>query len=585
VLPKERQVLSKLDRALLARYLRPEWSRAVLLGVLLFAGIGLQLANPQIAKTFIDQAQAGESFERLVRTALFFLAVALLTQVAVVAETYVADDLGWRTTNALRADLTQHVLSLDGSFHAEHGAGELIERVDGDVTAIAGFFSRFVVHVLGNAVFMLGVLALVFREDWRFGVLLTLFALASLAYMTQGGGSLGSRARDARIAAARFSGYLEERLGGLTDLKSNGAEAYTMRRLHERLAERYRTIGAAAMAASMFNGVIGLFIVLGSGAALGLGVALHGVGAITLGTVYLVFRYTSMLRLPLDRLSRQMNSFQQATGGAVRVRELLSRRSRVIDGPGAPLAPGALSVELDDVSFAYSDEPVLQDVSVRIEPGEVLGMLGRTGSGKTTISRLLFRLHDPIRGIVRLGDTDVRDSTLEELRARIGLVTQDVQLFGATLRDNVALFNPCVPDEALWNVFNELGLREWVRGMPDELDTMLGPRGRGLSAGEAQLVAFARVFLSDPGLVVLDEASSRLDPATQLLLERAVTRLLAERTGVVIAHRLATVLRADRILILEDGRVAEFGRRADLVEDPESRFSHLLRAGMTEELA
>ena len=603
-------MLPSLDRALLSTYLRPQWPRAVLLGLLLFAAIGLQLANPQIARTFIDQAQAGEPFERLVRTALSFLAVALLTQVAVVAETYVADDLGWKTTNALRADLTQHVLSLDGSFHAEHGAGELIERVDGDVTAIAGFFSRFVVHVLGNAVFMLGVLALLFREDWRFGVLLTLFALCALAYMTLGGGSLGSRARDARITAARFSGYLEERLGGLPDLKSSGAEAYTMRRLHERLAERYRTIGAAAMAASMFSGVIGLFFVLGTGAALGLGAALHGAGTITLGTVYLVFRYTSMLRLPLDRLSRQMNSFQQATGGTVRVRELLSRRSRVIDGPGAPLAAGALSVELDDVSFAYSDErgerseqssleprgvrgaqrlrsdePVLQDVSVRIEPGEVLGMLGRTGSGKTTISRLLFRLYDPVRGIVRLGGTDVRDPRLEELRARIGLVTQDVQLFGATLRDNVALFDPCVPDEALWDVFAELGLREWVRGMPDGLDTMLGPRGRGLSAGEAQLVAFARVFLSDPGLVVLDEASSRLDPATERLLERAVTRLLAERTGVVIAHRLATVLRADRILILEDGRVAEFGRRADLVEDPESRFSQLLRAGMTEELA
>lgn len=576
--------MPKLDRALLATYLRPQWPRAVLLGALLFAGIGLQLANPQIARTFIDQAQAGAPFDRLVRTALVFLAVALLTQVAVVAETYVADNLGWRTTNALRADLTQHVLSLDGSFHAEHGAGELIERIDGDVSAIAGFFSRFVVHVLGNAVFMLGVIALLFREDWRVGALLTLFAVGALVYMTRGGGFLGARARDARRAAAEFSGYVEERLGGLPDLKSSGADAYTMRRLHERLAARYRTISAAAMAASMFNGVVGLFFIVGAGAALGLGAALHGAGAITLGTVYLVFRYTGMLRLPLDRLSRQMNSFQQATGGIVRVRELLGRTSRVIDGPGARFPAGALSVELDRVSFAYSDEPVLRDVSVRIESGEVLGMLGRTGSGKTTISRLLFRLHDPNHGIVRLGGIDVREPRLEELRDRIGLVTQDVQLFGATVRDNVALFDPSVPDDALWDVFDELGLGDWLRSLPDGLDTVLGPRGRGLSAGEAQLVAFARVFLREPGLVVLDEASSRLDPATERLLERAVMRLLAGRTGVVIAHRLATVLRADRILILENGRVAEFGRRVDLVEDPGSRFSQLLRAGMTDEL-
>jgi ATP-binding cassette subfamily B protein len=164
-------------------------------------------------------------------------------------------------------------------------------------------------------------------------------------------------------------------------------------------------------------------------------------------------------------------------------------------------------------------------------------------------------------------------------------VTQDVQLFEGTLRDNVTLFDEAVTDDRLREVFSELGLDEWLRALPDGLDTELGPRARGLSAGEAQLVALARVFLTDPGLVVLDEASSRLDPATERLLERAISRLLAGRTGVVIAHRLATVDRADRILILEDGRVAELGDRAALAADPDSRFSRLLRAGMAEVLS
>jgi ABC-type multidrug transport system fused ATPase/permease subunit len=576
--------LPTLDRALLAKYLRPQWPRAVLLGLLLFVGIGLQLANPQIARTFIDQAQAGAPFERLVRIAVLFLGVALLTQIALVAETYVADDLGWRTTNVLRADLTTHVLSLDGSFHGEHGPGELIERVDGDVSAIAGFFARFVVHVLGSAVFLVGVLVLLIREDWRVGALLTVFALGALVFMTRGGGSVGARARDARRAAAGLSGYLEERLGGLPDLKSSGADAYAMSRLHERLTARYRSVAASAMAASMFNGVIGLFFVVGTGAALALSAVLHGIDAITLGTVFLVFRYTGMLRLPLDRLSRQMNSFQQATGGIVRVRELLSTRSRVVDGAGTVLPDGPLSIELDDVSFAYEHEPVLRRVSFRIEPGEVLGLLGRTGSGKTTISRLLFRLHDPVDGTVRIGGGDIRDARLDALRDRIGLVTQDVQLFQSTLRDNVALFDDDARDDRLHEVFAELGLAEWLRTLPDGLDTVIGPRGRGLSAGEAQLVAFARVFLRDPGLVILDEASSRLDPQTERLLERAVTRLLERRTGVVIAHRLTTVQRADRILILENGRIAEMGRRSELAADPGSNLSRLLRTGMSEEL-
>jgi ATP-binding cassette, subfamily B, bacterial len=578
-------LLPRLDRPLLATYLRPEWPRAVLLGLLLFCGIGLQLANPQIARVFIDRAQAGEPFERLVWIALLFLGVAGLTQLATVAETYVAEDLGWRTTNALRADLTRHVLDLDASFHAEHSPGELIERIDGDVSAIADFFARFVVQVIGSGVFLLGILVLLFREDWRVGALLSLCAVAALAFMIRGGGFVAVRSKAARQAAADLSAYLEERLAGLLDLKSSGADAYVMRRLHERLAARFLSVRASVMAGSLFNAVVGLVFVLGAGAALGLSATLFGAGSITLGTVYVVFRYTGMLRQPLERLTRQMNAFQTATGGIVRIHELLATQPRVVDGRGASFGPGALSVELADVSFAYEAEPVLRGVSCRLEPGEVLGLLGRTGSGKTTISRLLFRLHDPTEGVVRLGGTDLRDAPLQSLRQRIGLVTQDVQLFQGTLRDNVVLFDWSVPDARVYGVFSHLGLNEWLRTLPAGLDTPLGAAGRGLSAGEAQLVALARVFLKDPGLVVLDEASSRLDPHTEWLLERAVTRLLHGRTGVVIAHRLATVERVDRILILEDGRVAEQGPRAVLAGVPASRFARLLRVGMQEALA
>jgi ATP-binding cassette subfamily B protein len=579
-------MLSTPDRGLLATYLRPELARAALLGLLLFAGIGLQLANPQIARSFIDGAQAGEPFGRLVRLALAFTAVALATQAAIVAETFVADDLGWRTTNALRLDLTRHVLELDGSFHAEHGAGELMERIDGDVGAIASFFSRFVVQVVGNAVFLVGVLVALFLVDWRVGGMLSLFAAAALLFMSRGGRFVGARSKAARAAAGDLSGYLEERLGGLPDLKTSGADAHALRRLQEHLAERYHRGRASVLAGSIFSGGVSTLFVLGTGASLVLAAVLHRSGTITLGSVFLVFRYTSMLRLPLEQLSRRMNSFQQATGGIVRVQELLDTRARVVDGPGAALPAGALAVELDHVSFAYEDdEPVLHGISLRIEPGEVVGLLGRTGSGKTTISRLLFRLYDPDLGTVAIGGVDARQPRLHELRRRIGLVTQEVQLFEGTLRDNVAMFDPRVGDDRLADVFAGLDLDDWLRRLPAGLDTVIGSGGRGLSAGEAQVVAMARVFLTDPGLVVLDEASSRLDPATERLLERAMTRLLDGRTGVVIAHRLPTVDRADTILILEDGRVAEHGGRAVLAADPSSRFARLRSAGAEEVLA
>jgi len=254
------------------------------------------------------------------------------------------------------------VLDLDASFHAEHTAGELIERIDGDVSAIADFFARFVVQMLGNGVFLFGVLVLLYLEDWRVGALLSLFVLAALALMTRGG-FVAVRSRVARQAAAKLSEYLEERLDGLPDLKTSGADDYAMRRLHEHLAARFRTVRSSVMAGSLFNGAVGLLFVLGTGAALGLSVTLFGAGAITLGSVYVVYRYTGMLRQPLERLTRQLNSFLQAAGAIVRVRELLATPSRLVDGHGAILPKGALSVELDGVSFAYESEPVLRDIS------------------------------------------------------------------------------------------------------------------------------------------------------------------------------------------------------------------------------
>jgi ATP-binding cassette, subfamily B, bacterial len=573
-------VFDKSVRDFVAAYLRPHRLRLALLAVLFSLGIGLQLANPLLAKTFIDQASAGAPFDRLIRIAALFLAVALLTQVATVAEVYVAEDLGWCTTNALRVDLTAHVLALDDGFHADHGAGELLERIDGDVAGIAGFFSRFVVHVLGSALFLLGVLALLWREDWRIGGLLTAFALASVVYLVRGGGFVGRRSRQSRVVNADLSAYLEERLSALPDIKANGADDATMRGLHERLAARFQVDRDALLAASLFSGAANAALVAATVASLAMAAWLLQSAAITLGGVYLVFRYTGMLRMPLERLSRHINSFQRAMGGIVRVRELLATEPRITDGHVTARSAGALAVELDSVTFAYGREPVLRNVSLRVEPGHVLGLLGRTGSGKTTIARLLFRLYDVDGGAVRVDGIDVRDLRVDDLQRRIGLVTQDVQLFAGTLRDNVRLFDPDVGDDRLVAVFASLGLDEWLAELPEGLDTVLGPTDRGLSAGEAQLVALARVFLEDPGLVVLDEASSRLDPHTEALLEHAIDRLLAGRTGIVIAHRLRTIERADEVVLLDRGRMVEHGDRLALAADSTSRFAELLRTGL-----
>jgi ABC-type multidrug transport system fused ATPase/permease subunit len=274
-------------------------------------------------------------------------------------------------------------------------------------------------------------------------------------------------------------------------------------------------------------------------------------------------------------------------------------------------AHGALAVRFEGVSFGYEPEKartngesnadeaplepppkemVLHDVSFHLPPGTVLGLLGRTGSGKTTLCRLLFRLYDPDQGAIRFacdgapGD-DIRALSLHELRGKVGIVTQEIQLFQASVRDNLTLFDPSIPDTRIEAAIEALGMTGWLTALPEGLDAELASGGKGLSAGEAQLLALTRIFLQDPGLVVLDEASSRLDPATEAMLEYAIDALLEGRTAIVIAHRLRTVQRADEILILEDGAISEHGPRVDLARDPTSRFYSLLQTGLEEVLA
>ena len=212
-------------------------------------------------------------------------------------------------------------------------------------------------------------------------------------------------------------------------------------------------------------------------------------------------------------------------------------------------------------------------------------MLGRTGSGKTTLGRLIFRLYDVKAGSIKVNDADLREAHLDTLRRNIAIVTQDVQLFRASIRDNLTFFDRSIPDEKIIATLEELELGDWLKTQPKGLDTELDTGSRSLSAGEAQLLAFTRVFLRNPGLVILDEASSRLDPATEQRLERAIDKLLKNRTAIIIAHRLDTVHRADEIMILDKGTVSEYGNRKQLAADPNSRFYQLLQTGMEEVLA
>lgn len=608
--------------ALLRAYLLPQRGLVGLMSVSLIFSIALTLVGPQIVRFFLDAAQARRPESELLIAAGLFTLGSVAQQGLALLASYAATRVGWTATNDLRADLAEHCLKLDLSFHKSRTPGELIERVDGDVSTLSAFFSNLTVDLIGNALLMIGVLVVMWLEDWRVGASLTVFAaLTLLAFGAVRGLATPHWKRD-RELSAQFFGFVGETLQAREDIRSLGAGHWAQ----QGLMARWQSWYPARRNGSVYGVTMWVVFVwafaIGEALVFGVGSALYAQQALSLGTVYLIFQYTALLAEPLERIRTQLEQLQKADAGIARIAELMATKSQLLDGAGANWrSDDAPSVSLRNVSFAYpaatvgnlevgrasgdtgsagpdsstpvssaldpsapaTVEHVLEGLSFTLGAGRVLGLLGRTGSGKTTLARLLMRFYDPQVGAVLLDGTDLRDARLEQVRSQVTLVTQNIELLSASVRDNLTFFDPSINDEKLWAALERVGLLSWARGLEAGLDTVV--ESGSLSAGESQLLAFARVFLRDSGVIVLDEASSKLDPATEALLERAMTELLRGRTAIIIAHRLKTVERADDILILERGRVLEAGTRLALIGDPDSVFSGLRRKGLDEALA
>lgn len=546
----------------LRRYLWPQRGTVAWMAAFLLGAIALRLIAPRVVRSFIDQAMAGAPEPALLRLALLFLALSLGAQAIKVLAGYWSDRVAWTASNRLRSDLAAHLLRLDGSFHQKRTPGELIERVDGDVGLLAAFFSSFVVEILGSGLLLAGVLCSLFALHPALGGAFTLFAALTLWGLTRLRSVAALAVAAGREWSARFYGFLGEVIPAAEEIRSAGGEPY----IFERFAGMRRGWLPVQIRAEVLAGLVWMLAIaafgLGDGIAFAIGGSLFNAGALDLGAVYLVVAYAAMLAQPLELMRTQMQHLQRADAALGRIGELFAAQPRIVGG-SQELPDGPLAVEVDGVTFAYEGEPVFADLSFRLAPGQRLGLMGRTGSGKSTLARLLSRQYDPTEGAVRLGGVDLREARLDSLRARVGLVTQEVQLFAASLRANITLFDESVPDQRIRAVLHDLGLGEWLKGLPDGLESPIAPDG--LSAGEAQLLAFARLFLREPGLVILDEPSSRLDPATEALVERAVQRLLEGRTAIIIAHRPAMLERVDRLMILEDGGVARHVRPEEVL--------------------
>lgn len=567
--------------SLLHRYLIPEWPLATALLVAVLAAITAEAISPLLVAAFIDAVAGAGTVSHLRDLAIAYLIATGAFQVFQVMQSYLAERLAQNTTTTLRADLTAHCLGLDLAFHARHRSGELVERIEGDVTALGKFLSVMVAIVIGNVLLLVVVLVILLVAVWPVGLVMAGFLVFACLALIRLRGRAKPLWTESMQADSDQSGFIGEHLAAAEDIRSAGAIRYTLNGFDAIGRTLLQLRRRAAVRTVMTERVIEMLFSFGTGAGLAMGAWLVVRHSAPVGVIYLIYRYADLLSTPVYRVNRQFSSFQKAAAAVTRVTELLGTRSALIDGTAHPGRTATIPVEFDRVTFGYTpDRPVLRDVSFTVQAGERVAIVGRTGSGKTTIGRLLFRFADPDAGGIRLGGVPLTDMVIAEVRNRVGFVPQDVQIIHATVRDNLTFFDTSVTDERITSVLTELGLGEWLASLPDGLSTVLPGGDGGLSAGHAQLLALSRVFLRDPQVVVLDEATSRLDPATERTVDHAIGRLLDGRSALVIAHRLATVQRVDRVVYLDAGQVVEQGDRGRLAADPASRFAGLLRAGL-----
>lgn len=570
--------------SLLSIYVSPYKRKMLMIALLIFINVGIKVINPQIIRYYLDSVQSVTDLSVITNAALLFIGMAIIQEIIYIVNVYFSVDLAWITTNNLRFDLFKHTSNLDMTFHNQYKPGEMIERVDGDVNALSNFLSVFSLMIISNVLLIGGILFAILRENLLIGGSFTLLVVISLFLMIKTRLFAINEWKETRQATSDLMGFIEERLGGVEDIKANAAEERVYQKYHEYAKYEYDMTNKSVLRSRITTVVTFFTIGMGMTLVYSLGIPQVQDRSLSLGSLYLYTYYFSLLLDPIFQILRQIQQLQQADASIDRVNELFALKSILVDEGKGGLVDGPAEVEFKNLSFAYNEaDYVLKNINFKIGKSKSLGLIGKTGSGKTTISRLIFRLYNYEEGDILFNGKSSKKYKIEELRKDIEIVTQEVELFNASIRDNVTFFNKEIADGKILEVLDLVGLGEWIKEQPKNLDTKLTKSG--LSAGQAQLLAFARAFIADPSVVILDEASSRLDPATESLIDKAMIKLLEGRTAIVIAHRLETLERVDDILLLGDGQVLEYGKQSDLRADPNSKFSKLLEIGLEEVLS
>jgi ATP-binding cassette subfamily B multidrug efflux pump len=586
---KDDAIGKALDGALLRRifsYVWPYRTGIAIAIALLPVAAAIELAQPYLLKKAIDEHIAVGRLAGLDRLGLLYLAALLGQSGAAFAQNYLTQLVGQRAMNDLRVQAHAHVLALSASFYDRTPLGRLMTRLTSDVEALTEMFASGLVSLLGDVIRLSFILVVVFGIDWR----LALFSMATAPILYGVAAFFRGWVRDAfreiRAKMARLNAFLQEHLSGIKVVQAFGQEAKVEREFDVINVDYRRANSRAILADASLYSIVEAVGALAIAGLLWHGGARIAGGTLTFGVLVAFIEYLGKFFAPIRDLSTKYTVMQQAMAAAERVFSLLDTQS-----PDAPIegkrpivvhtTSAPLLIELDHVTFGYrEDRPVLSNVSLGIRVGETLAIVGATGAGKSTIIKLLPRLYEVRGGAVRVGGVDVRALDKATLRRRVVVVSQDVFMFSGTLRENIGLGDPEITDARILEAARRVGADRVIVGRPGGLDAVVVERGANYSSGERQLVAFARALARDPEILVLDEATASVDPETERVIERGIAELMRGRTSIVIAHRLSTVRRASRILVVDDGRVAEEGTHDELLARG-GQYARLYRLQMT----
>jgi subfamily B ATP-binding cassette protein MsbA len=549
----------------LIRYLRPYvWPHGVAAVAVMLAFSGAESALPFLLKFSFDQVFTAKHVEALPLAAGGVLVLALLRGWLSFGASYLTDWIGLRVVTDLRNDLTEHLQRLPIAYYNRNRAGQIVSRVTSDAALVRSMVTDAVTSVFQDVTRLIGLAAVAVYMDWMLALIaVALFpvALGPLYYFSK---RLRQASRRQQEGFGRLNAMLHENVQGNRVVKAFGHESFEQGRFHEQNERLFRIYMRASFlraipVTEMLAGVsVALILWYGGSSVIG-GVRTVGTFVAFVGALFLLYE-------PFKKLVKANNTVQQGLAGAERVFALLDVPQGMVDRPGAvPLRGVRQGIEFHDVSFAYDAEPVLRHVDLRIPVGRVVALVGISGGGKSTLADLIPRFYDVTEGKITIDGVDVRDFTLQSLRAHIAVVTQFTFLFHDSVRNNIAYGEPERPMDEIIAAARAANAHDFITALPNGYDTQIGDLGVRLSGGQRQRLAIARALLKDAPILILDEATSALDTESEGLVQEALERLMVNRTTLVVAHRLSTIRRADRIVVVVQGEILESGTHDELL--------------------